>query len=62
MGARDAASEAQLERAGGPVTIGDLLDVSYPPLPLGGAEDVGLEEPAPRHWDEPGREPDLGLG
>ncbi len=42
MGAREAASEAQPERAGGPVTIGDLLDVSYPPLPLAGAEDVGL--------------------
>jgi hypothetical protein len=62
VGARDAASEAQPESAGGPVTIGDLLDVSYPPLPLAGAGDVGLEEPAPRHWDEPGREPDLGLG
>jgi hypothetical protein len=62
VGARDAASEAQPERAGGPVTIGDLLDASYPPLPLAGAEDVGLEEPASRHWDEPERERDVGRG
>jgi hypothetical protein len=62
MGTRGAASQAQPERASGPVSIADLLDVSYPPLPLAGAGDVGLEEPAPRHWDEPGREPDLGLG
>jgi len=46
-----------------PVSIGDLLDASYPPLPLAGAEDVGLEEPAPRQWDEPpGRERDVGRG
>ena len=60
VGARDAASEAQPERAGGPVTIGDLLDASYPPPPLAGAEDVGLEEPAPRDWDQPGSERDVG--
>jgi hypothetical protein len=60
VGARDAASEAQPERAGGPVTIGDLLDASYPPVPLASAEDVGLEQPAPRDWDQPGSERDVG--
>jgi hypothetical protein len=59
-GATEAGSEAQSERASGPVTIGDLLDSSYPPLPLAGAEDVGPAEPAPRHWDHPGPERDVG--
>ena len=62
VGAREVGSGAQPERAGGPLTIADLLEVSYPPPPLSGAGDLGPEEPAPRHWDEPGREPDLGLG
>jgi hypothetical protein len=63
VGTREAGSEGQPERSGGRVSIGDLLDASYPPLPLGGAEDVGLEEPAPRQWDEPpGRERDVGRG
>jgi hypothetical protein len=59
VGAREATKEAA-ERAGGPVSIGDLLDASYPPLPLSGEKDVGAAEPAPRHWDEPGRERDVG--
>jgi hypothetical protein len=45
-----------------PVSIGDLLDASYPPLPLGGAEDVGPSGPGPRHWDQPGPERDVGRG
>ena len=60
VGAREAEREAQSERAGGPVTIGGLLDASYPPLPLGGAEDVGPAGPGPRPWDHPGPERDLG--
>jgi hypothetical protein len=62
VGASEAASEAQPERASGPVTIADLLDVSYPRLPLAGAKDVGSEEPAPWQWDQPGPERDVGRG
>ncbi len=62
VGARGAGSEAQPERAGGPVTIGGLLDASYQPRPFGGAEDVASAGPGPRHWDDPGPERDVGRG
>lgn len=62
VGASEAGSEAQPESAGEPVSIGDLLDASYPALPLGGAEDVGPSGPGPRHWDQPGPERDVGRG
>ena len=60
VGAKETGSEALPERASGPVSIGDLLDESYPPLPVSGAEDVGPAGPGRRPWDHPGPERDLG--
>ncbi len=60
VGARQAEDQAQRERASGPLTIGELLDASFPPLPLTQAGEVDPEEPVPWYWDEPGPERDLG--
>jgi len=61
VGAREVEDQAQRERASGPLTIGDLLDASFPPLPLTGAGEAAPEEPVPWYWDEPGPGRDLGL-